>query len=193
MESSLPTTSYHQYPYHLKQLNSYATSMTPEPRTSPSNVDFTLAHVPTLPTLHKDPKPQYPQNLTPNPSNLQPDCTAWDCIALWLPHPDSAAAYSASIPEDAQARIKAVTLQAWADSTRAAYRAGLLVFHIFCDKNNIPDPDRAPVHSELISHFISLLTRYYSGQTMQGYMYGVWAWHMLNNLPWELHKDHIVV
>ncbi|KAG6329736.1 hypothetical protein ID866_9352 [Astraeus odoratus] len=95
---------------------------------------------------------------------------AKDHITLWLPHPEAVATHSTNIPADTQDRVKSVTLHAWAKSTRASYRAGLLVFHIFCDPSNIPDYDRAPASSDLIAHFISSLVGYYSDQTTQGYV-----------------------
>ncbi|KAG6330189.1 hypothetical protein ID866_8896 [Astraeus odoratus] len=39
--------------------------------------------------------------------------------------------------------------------------------------------------------FISSLASTYAGQTIQGYIYGVHAWHTLNSLPWSLHEDQI--
>ncbi|KAG6329884.1 hypothetical protein ID866_9204 [Astraeus odoratus] len=39
--------------------------------------------------------------------------------------------------------------------------------------------------------FVSALAGSYVGQTIQGYVYGVHAWHTLNSLPWSLHKDQI--
>ncbi|KAG6325772.1 hypothetical protein ID866_13317, partial [Astraeus odoratus] len=128
-----------------------------------------------MPSASTSNGPRYPSNLTPVPSDLHPDCAVKDHIALWQPHPDS------------------ISVHAWADSTKASYGAGLLVYHVFCDKNNIADSDRAPVNSSLISHFILSLAGCYAGQMIQGYMYSIRAWHTLNGLPWFLHKDHIAV
>ncbi|KAG6329992.1 hypothetical protein ID866_9098 [Astraeus odoratus] len=118
-----------------------------------------------MPAVGTSNGPCYPSNLTPVPSDLYLDCTVKDCIALWQPHPDS------------------ISLHTWADSTKASYGASLLVYHIFLNKNNIADPDRAPANSSLISHFILSLASCYTGQTIQGYMYSIRAWHMLNGLP----------
>ncbi|KAG6328136.1 hypothetical protein ID866_10952 [Astraeus odoratus] len=84
-----------------------------------------------------------------------------------------------------------VILQGWTESIRAAYGSGLLVYHIFCDSRDIPEIEHTPASSATISSFISALAGSYSGQTIQGYIYGIHAWHMLNGLPWSLHEDQI--
>jgi len=81
----------------------------------------------------------YPSNLTPKPSDLRPHCSARDRIALWLPHPNSIMAHGPQIPAAARDKVRAVTLHAWADSTKSSYGAGLLVFHVFCDSHDIPE------------------------------------------------------
>ncbi|KAG6327436.1 hypothetical protein ID866_11653, partial [Astraeus odoratus] len=115
----------------------------------------------------------YPANLTPKPSALQPLCASKDWLAKWVPHH---------------------TISNFAGlgrNTRAAYGSGLLVYHILCDSRDIPEMEHAPAKSAMISSFISALTRSYSGQTIQGHVYGIHAWHMLNGLPWSLHEDQI--
>ncbi|KAG6328696.1 hypothetical protein ID866_10394, partial [Astraeus odoratus] len=115
----------------------------------------------------------YPVNLTPKPSALHPLCASKDWLAKWVPH------------------HTIVILQGWAENTRAAYSSGLLVYHIFCDSRDIPEMECTPTKSATISSFISALTGSYSGQTIQGYVYGIHAWNMLNGLPWSLHEDQI--
>ena len=126
-----------------------------------------------------------------SPSDLRPPCPAKDRLAHWLPHPDVLAALTIPSLGDAQERIKAVTLLGWAETTRAAYGAGLLVYHIFCDKKCIPETDRAPASSILISAFISCLAGLYSGSSIQNYVYGVRAWHTLYGLAWTLHENQV--
>lgn len=94
-------------------------------------------------------------------------------------------------PQALQDHVKVVMLQGWAESTRASYGAGLLVFHMFCDSQSIPEHEQAPASSNLISMFISALAGSYSAQAIQNYTYGVCAWHTVNGLPWTLHEDQI--
>ena len=164
--------------------------MTPNTPLSASRINFNQP-APQTPVASTTNPTASPSNLTPKPSDLRPHCSARDRIALWFPHPDSIMTHGPQIPAEARDKVRAVTLHAWADSTKSSYGAGLLVFHVFCDSHNIPERERAPANSALISRFISSLAGYYSGQTIQGYIYGVWAWHTLNSLPWSLHEDHI--
>ena len=39
-------------------------------------------------------------------------------------------------------RVKEVLEGAWADSTKEAYGAGLLIFHVFCDRKNISNEEQ---------------------------------------------------
>ncbi|KAI6145830.1 hypothetical protein BKA82DRAFT_145085 [Pisolithus tinctorius] len=133
----------------------------------------------------------YPINLTPKPSELHPMCPVKDRLERWQPHPNIVQALN--ILPEFQDRVREVTLRGWNKSTRASYGAGLLIYHVFCDSRNVPEEERAPVDTNLISTFISSLAGSYSGKTIHRYIYSVQAWHTLNGLPWILHKDQIVV
>ena len=89
------------------------------------------------------------------------------------------------------ARIQDVMLHAWAESTRESYGSGLLVFHVYCDSRAIPEQDRAPAASDLISAFISHTAGSYSGKTIANYVFGVRAWHILHGLRWSLNDEEI--
>jgi hypothetical protein len=75
---------------------------------------------------------------------------------------------------------------AWAESTHESYGSGLLVFHVYCDSRSIPELDRAPASSVLISAFITFAAGSYSGKTIANYVFGVRAWHILHGLKWSL-------
>ena len=110
---------------------------------SASNINFdSVSNIPARPPTVLKPPAHYPSNLTPLPSKLRPLCAAKDRLAQWLPHPDVLSEHATgSIPTDLQERIKAIALLGWADSTKAVYGVGLLVYHIFCDKKTISDKD----------------------------------------------------
>jgi len=135
--------------------------------------------------------PPYPPNLTPRPSELHLHCPAKDRLAQWVPHPDILQKLGTLAAPDLRDRVKSVVIQGWSEQTRASYGAGLLVYHVFCDSRNIPEQERAPANTNLISMFISILSGLYSGRTIHGYIYGVRAWHTVNGLPWALHEDQI--
>jgi site-specific recombinase XerD len=130
-------------------------------------------------------------NLTPSPSDLRPHCAAKDRLEKWIPHPESLSCLGTPATLELQERVRAVTLQGWAESTRTTYGAGLLVFHVFCDSREVPEKDRAPANAALISAFISTLAGSLSGKAIHNYIYGVRAWHTSYGLPWVLHEDQI--
>jgi hypothetical protein len=80
---------------------------------------------------------------------------------------------------------------AWAESTHKTYGFGLLVFHVSCDSRSIPEEDRAPASSTLISTFIAVIAGSYSGKTIANYVFGVRAWHILHGLKWALNEVQI--
>ena len=41
-------------------------------------------------------------------------------------------------------------LEGWAESTRTTYGTGLLVYHVFCNSQEIPEIDRAPAKPALV-------------------------------------------
>jgi hypothetical protein len=83
-------------------------------------------------------------------------------------------------------RIQDVICHAWAESTHESYGSGLLVYHVYCDSRLIPEPERAPASSTLISAFIAFAAGSYSGKTIANYIFGVRAWHILHGLEWSL-------
>ncbi|KAG2338184.1 hypothetical protein BDR05DRAFT_978258 [Suillus weaverae] len=80
---------------------------------------------------------------------------------------------------------------AWAESMQESYGSGLLVFHVFCDSQAIPDCDRASADSILISTFIAVAAGSYCGKTIANYMYRVCAWHILHGMHWALNDEEI--
>ena len=88
-------------------------------------------------------------------------------------------------------RIQDVICHAWAESTHESYGSGLLVYHVYCDSCSIPEPERAPASSTLISAFIAFAAGSYSGKTIANYVFGVCAWHILHGLEWSLNDVQI--
>jgi hypothetical protein len=77
-------------------------------------------------------------------------------------------------------------LASWDESTRITYGSGLLVFHVFCDRRDTSEEERAPASADLIKIFISSIVGSYSGKTVANYTFGIRAWHKLHGLPWEI-------
>jgi hypothetical protein len=153
------TCSYsHRSPYPRRSTTSSSILTIPSAAHSASNIDFTcLSTLPTsrsqtacspnkLPcrgtktggTCHTEIVCPYPLNLTIALSDLRPHCAAMDRLGKWLPNPDSLSILGPPATLELQERVKAVTLQGWAKSTRATYGAGLLIYHVFCDSREVP-------------------------------------------------------
>ena len=92
------------------------------------------------------------------------------------------------LTEAEQECVEEIMLHAWGEDTQLAYRAGLLMWHCFCNEKGVPKEERAPAAQTLVSAFIAHLMVAYSGKTISGYLSGVQVWHILNGLQWDLDK-----
>jgi len=88
-------------------------------------------------------------------------------------------------------KIFEVMSNAWAETTRESYSAGLLVFHVFCDTREIPEPQRAPVSPLLLAAFVASLAGTYSRSAIANYVYGIRAWHLLHGVVWQLNEPEL--
>jgi hypothetical protein len=134
---------------------------------------------------------QYLPALTPEPSTLRPHVSAKDRLHCWTPAilAASNSKHLTTLPSVSNAekqQIRDTILASWDDSTRTTYGAGLLVFHVFCDRRDTPERDRAPAPPDLIKVFISSIAGSYSAKTIHNYVLGIRAWHKLHGLAWCL-------
>ena len=135
----------------------------------------------------------YPLDLTPIPSPLRPLCPACECLKLWKPL-NSRPQHGNHLPllsKDDLSHIENVVAHAWASSTKETYGSGLLVYHVFCDSKSIPEDQRAPASSILISSFLSNLAGFYSSTAITNYLQGVQAWHIIFGLDWSIKDNKI--
>jgi hypothetical protein len=65
-------------------------------------------------------------------------------------------------------QIVDVLKHAWAERMQETYETGLLLFHIFCDKKNLPKLWHA-----LLFAFTMTLVGSYAGKMITNYFYGV--------------------
>ena len=154
--------------------------------TSPSLRFISAPPLPSTPPA-SNPLP-YRSDLSPSPSPLRPHCLAKDRLLHWKPYStceDPQLAHPILSEADFN-RILSVIDASWGSNTKAAYGAGLLVFHVFCDSRNVPEIDRCPVSQPLLLSFISTCAGTYSGNTLSNYIAGIRAWHMLHGRPWLL-------
>ncbi|KAG2063904.1 hypothetical protein BDR04DRAFT_1130966 [Suillus decipiens] len=124
---------------------------------------------------------------------LRPHCLARDRLRLWVPAGHStrqpAVHISDNVPNhkisDAQLeRILNVIGASWAQATKETYGAGLLVFHVFCDSNNIEEDKRCPIARNLLLDFLCSCAGSYSGSALANYAAGLRAWHLLHGREW---------
>ncbi|KAK7016046.1 hypothetical protein R3P38DRAFT_3569662, partial [Favolaschia claudopus] len=126
------------------------------------------------------------------PSSLRPKCLAGDRLYKWTPSSSRAELHkSSSIPTADLLHINTILSHGWAEGTLETYGSGLLVFHCFCDARNIPESERAPASSQLIAAFAASMAGLYAGKTLENYVAGVRAWHILHGVSWALNKAEV--
>jgi hypothetical protein len=136
----------------------------------------------------------YKINLTPKPSILRPHCLARDRLRLWKSAENSTRqtvtvedhSPSHEVSDAQLERILDVIGLAWAQSTKETYGAGLLVFHVFCNTNNVAEENRCPVSRNLLLDFLCSCAGSYSGSALANYAVGLKAWHLLHGRAWQI-------
>ena len=155
------------------------------PPTLPSSHFSSLLPVQDLPFVRSPHK--YLSNLTPLTSDLCPHCPACDRLRLWKPtFVRSSDTLNLEITDSVLDRLITVINTSWQSITRETYGAGLLVFHVFCEKRAIPEDQHCPADPLLMLTFISSCAGSYSGKTLANYFYAVHAWHTLHGAPWHM-------
>ncbi|TFK31305.1 hypothetical protein BDQ12DRAFT_671970 [Crucibulum laeve] len=91
--------------------------------------------------------------LCPLPSPAQPHMLCSDWLELWIP-------LTAREVKDINdnPRITQTVAEAYEESTRSAYGSSLLVYHIFCNKMDIPEDQCAPASPVVIAAFITAIS-----------------------------------
>jgi len=151
--------------------------------------------MPPIPNPAADPNRHpapYALSLTPAVSHLRPHCLAKERLRLWTPlnarNLLDTNGSPVNLPQEDLMRIRDVLAAAYADSTVGSYGSGLLVYHVYCDRKEIPEEQRSPVSNLLLSAFIATLCGAYAGGTIANYVNGVRAWHIIHGLPWQRNK-----
>lgn len=131
---------------------------------------------------------RYAKDLCPLPSPRRPHVLASERLQSWIPlnGRESAEVPPSNLgPEDIR-QIAIVMGKSWEESTLATYGSGLLNFHVYCDQKEVPEDQRAPASPLLISAFVSSLAGAYSGSTIDNYVCGIRAWHILHGVKWQM-------
>lgn len=87
--------------------------------------------------------------------------------------------------------IEDILLHSWLPSTVTLYGSGLLAYHIFCGKINVPEGQHAPIAHDLLAAFISNLIGRYTGSTISNYVSGLCAWHLLHCIQWNINQTEL--
>ena len=96
-----------------------------------------------------------------------------------------------TVSEAALNRILEVIGASWADSTKELYSTGLLIFHVCCDINHIPELERCPISQALPLSFLSSCAGAYSGSAIANYAAGIRVWHLLHGHLWKINSDEL--
>ncbi|KAJ6534290.1 hypothetical protein B0H19DRAFT_1323909 [Mycena capillaripes] len=76
-------------------------------------------------------------------------------------------------------------LRATTDETRQTYGAGLLRFHQFSDRYQIPERARMPADRVLLAAFIADAIGTCSGSCIRNWLNGLRLWHLYNDAEWH--------
>ncbi|KAG2058091.1 DNA breaking-rejoining enzyme [Suillus hirtellus] len=125
------------------------------------------APLPIEPTTKLQP---YKAGLVPKNSPLHPHCSARDRLKCWVPVQTRS---SRDTNGRILKRVLMVINQSWAQGMRECYRAGLLVYHVFCDVHAIPEEQHCPANMLTILNFVSGCAGSYSRKTLANYVYAV--------------------
>ncbi|KIJ48226.1 hypothetical protein M422DRAFT_162994, partial [Sphaerobolus stellatus SS14] len=139
----------------------------------------------------------YKAGLTPLPSHLRPHCKATERLLQWKPSqartspsPDTS---TAGLSGNALWAILLVMEKGWAAGTRSTYGSGLLLFHVFCDEQDIAEESRCPANTTLLLAFIATYAGQYSGSTISNSIHGVRAWHLLHGARWAPSPEELAL
>lgn len=176
------------------------TTMYTKPCTVPSSEPRCRFDAP-LPSSTSQVTPTPPQpyrpGLTPCPSPLRPHCLAKERLRLWIPSYNHLRVAHNTLGDEIQTteeqlnRILEVMGASWAEKTKETYGTGLLVYHVFCDAHNIPEPQRAPIRANTLLSFLSSCAGSYSGSALTNFTAGLRAWHLLHGLPWQINSEEL--
>ncbi|EIW76487.1 hypothetical protein CONPUDRAFT_64336 [Coniophora puteana RWD-64-598 SS2] len=128
------------------------------------------------------------------PSEYRPPCRANERVLRWKPAVPSPR-LTESLPTDLVTsdaefeRILDVYAGSWRESTKSVYGSGLLIYHLFCDREKVPEERRCPASAILLSKFITTCAGSYSGSCLDNYVAAIAAWHRLHGFPWLLPAD----
>lgn len=136
---------------------------------------------PYLPRFHYFHIPSVP--LLPYP--LGPP--AQPVIAFFVGRPTSRTAGDPSsqvilLTDDDLQRTFTILGLAYSEATRRSYGFSVLLWHVFCDAENIYESHRAPASAIPLDSFISTLASGYPESTIFNGVAGVHAWHVLHGL-----------
>ncbi|KAI0344919.1 hypothetical protein BDW22DRAFT_1427550 [Trametopsis cervina] len=161
---------------------------TPTTTTSSSSARNNVLAAARADAQRLDPTPLVPDDLVADEFKiLRPACAARERLLQW--RPASSAPIDDPLTEGDAARISAALGNAWSDSTKATYGAGIKLFMDVCDARQVPDRRRLPASQDLISTFLAHLVGAYSGSAANNYYAGLRAWHIIHRFPWNFDQD----
>ncbi|KAJ3971832.1 hypothetical protein EV361DRAFT_785643, partial [Lentinula raphanica] len=100
---------------------------------------------------------------------------------------------SLKLPKHILVATQSLIADSFADQTKSSYAAGLLRYHQFCDRENIPDEMRMPATDLLIAGFVASYAGSVSGSTIRSWLLGIRAWHITNQAPWPEHSEFLAL
>ncbi len=94
------------------------------------------------------------------------------------------------LPDEATRLLFNVVIHSIEPGTRSNYGAGLLRFHQFCNRYQIPEACRMPASELLLAAFVSAWVGRVGSSTVDNWMAGLRFWHTAHAAPW--HGDRLL-
>ena len=165
--------------------------MTPNASSNTIQVEPNACFNPPLPSpsLHTGVPHLYCPDLVPLPLLLCPHCFAGEQLTHWCPQSCSELPWP--LTTDDQAMLEFVLAEGWADSTKETYRAGLLLFHVFCNSCGLLEKQQAPVSRKVLEVFLASIMGLYSAAAVKNYYCSIKAWHQIHQIPWGINVDNL--
>lgn len=146
-------------------------------------------------SVHDHPTPLRLVDTRPIETLIHPlyaQCTARERLVAWKPTSKrtfrDTTGRTIDMPEEYIEKIQQVLTHGYAESTLETYASGLLSYDVFCDSRSIPEDQRAPCRSDLLSSWMATMAGTYAGTSIRNYVHGVRAWHIIHGIQWSIDK-----
>jgi hypothetical protein len=119
---------------------------------------------------------------------LRPKVFASERLMQWLPVEAFTRPLESFQTQGDVERARIVLAHGWDSATLETYGTGLLLYHVWCDERNIPDEQRTPISTSLLSTFLADCAGAYSKSALKNAVAALHAWSLLHDVKWNINQ-----